>query len=49
MVWACRKGDGGCAEVREVRVGGQWPVGRPRKKWSDCIGDRERYGTRSGM
>ena len=24
-------------EVREVRVGGQWPAGRSRKKWSDCV------------
>ena len=24
-------------EVREVRVGGRWPTGRPRKKWNDCV------------
>ena len=24
-------------EIGEVRVGGRWPAGRPRKKWSDCV------------
>ena len=25
------------AEVEEVRIGGKRPVGRPRKRWSDCV------------
>ena len=33
MVWTCEKGRGGVLdEVGKVRVGGRWPVGRPRKK-----------------
>ena len=38
MIWTCEKGRGGVlGEVGEVRVGGQRPVGRPRKKWSNCV------------
>ena len=30
MVWRCEKGRGGVlSDVGEVRVGGQWPMGKP--------------------
>ncbi len=32
-----RAREGVLSEVREMRVGGRWPVGRPRKKWSECV------------
>ena len=24
-------------EVEEVKIGGRWPVGRPKKKWRVCL------------
>ena len=38
MVWTCEKDRGGwgvSGEVGEVRGGGRWPEGRPRKKFSE--------------
>ncbi len=32
-----RAREGALSEVREMRVGGRRPVGRPRKKWSECV------------
>ena len=26
-------------EVEEVRIGGRWPVGRPKKKWRVCLSE----------
>ncbi len=30
---------GALCEVREMRVRGRRPVGRPRKKWIECVGE----------
>ena len=32
-----RAREGALSEIREMRVVGRWPVGRPRKKWSECV------------
>ena len=55
MVWTSEKGGGGVLnEVEELRVEGQQPVGRPKKKWSGCVTEDKNilgieeyvYGTR---
>ena len=38
MVWTCERVRGDVlGKVGEVRVGGHWPVERPRNKWSECV------------
>ncbi len=32
-----RAREGALSEVREMRVGERRPVGRPQKKWSECV------------
>ncbi len=32
-----RAGGGALSEVRELRVEGRRPLGRPKKKWSGCV------------
>ena len=47
-----RAGEGALNEVRELRVEGWRPLGRPKRRWSGCeggyepVGNRGTYGTR---